>query len=61
MGLLMHVDWKNQPQVHMLSAMATLTDKQCHEIMDALKCTKCVADPKRGLYYFLNEVADNAK
>jgi len=57
----MHINHNKQPQVHMLSAMNNLTDKQCHDIMDALKCTKCIADPKRQLYYFLNEVADNAK
>ncbi len=57
----MHINHNKQPQVHMLSAMNNLTDKQCHDIMDALRCTKCIADSKRQLYYFLNEVADNAK
>jgi hypothetical protein len=49
------------PQLHMLSAMKNLTDKECEAIMDVLKCTKCVKDSKRGLYYFMNAVVDEAK
>ncbi len=50
-----------KPQVHMLAAMSDLTDKQLDKIMDALNCTKCVADPNRQFYYFMNEAVDEAK
>ena len=50
----------NEPRVHMLSAMKILTQEQCHAILDALDCTKCVVDPKRQIYYFINEAADKA-
>lgn len=50
-----------RPQVHMLSTMSDLTDKQLEKIMDVLDCTKCIADPKRQLYYFMNKAVDEAK
>jgi hypothetical protein len=49
---------KNQPAVHMLSSDLKLTDKELEQIMDVLDCHKCITDPKRGLYYFING-ADN--
>ena len=50
----------NEPRVHMLSAMKILTTDQCHAILEALDCTKCVTDHKRQIYYFINETADKA-
>lgn len=47
-----------QPQVHMLSSAKNLSNKELEQIMDVLKCHKCVTDPKRGLYYFMNEATN---
>lgn len=50
-----------KPQIHMLSTMSDLTNKQLEQILDVLNCTKCITDPKRQLYYFINEAANNAQ